>query len=162
MRFDPTIDTKREAVADLARSGRWVSILIFGARLGWGRSKALAVLRALIADGIVEMQEVPSRFSDVGAERQYRVKPGADIESVTGPAKRSQRRRGERTEELVHAMVTRHGTMTANEVAEGAKLTQPTARGVLARLEAAGRLSRLLGPPPATGSQRPWVYEAKR
>ena len=72
MRFDPTIDTKREAVADLARSGRWVSILIFGARLGWGRSKALAVLQALIADRIVEMQEVPSRFSG----RQYQVKPG--------------------------------------------------------------------------------------
>ena len=49
----------------------------------------------------------------------------------------------------MHAMVTRHGTMTANEVAEGAKLTQPTTRGVLARLEAAGA-----SPVPRTARRR--------
>ena len=160
MKYDPTIEAKQTAAEDLARSGRWVGVVVFSNRMDWGRSKALAVLQSLMADGLVEMQDVPSKFRGVGAERMYRIKEGADVQSVTGRMKTSPKRRGERKEEIVHALVIERGTMTANEVAESARLTQPTARGVLARLEAAGRLSRFLGPPPATGSQRPWHYQA--
>jgi len=160
MKYEPNIDAKKAGAADLAKSGRWVSIQVFSLRLEWGRNRALAVLQSLMADGLVEMQDVPSGIKCVGDERQYRIKPGADLGQITGNARPRHKRPSDQRDEIVHALVLERGTMTANEVAEDASLTQPTARGVLARLEAAGRLSRFLGPAPATGSRRPWCYHA--
>lgn len=160
MKYEPSIEAKRAGAEDLARSGKWASIQVFSMRLEWGRSKALAVLQSLVADGLVETQDVPSKFRGVGAERMYRIKTGAPVESVTGRVKPTPKRRAERKEEIVHALVIERGTMTAVEVAEAAKITRPAARSVLERLEASGRLFKFIGPAPAVGSQRPWCYQA--
>ncbi len=160
MKYEPSIEAKRAGVADLAKSGRWVNIQVFSTRMDWGRHKSLAVLQSLIRDGVVEMQDVPSGFKGIGDERQYRLKAGATAEAVTGQPRTKAKGRGDNREEIVHALVLKRGTMTAVEVAEAAKITKPTARSVLERLQAAGRLSKFIGPPPAVGSQRPWCYQA--
>lgn len=160
MKYEPSTEAKRAGAEDLAKSGKWASIQVFSMRMEWGRDRALAVLQSLMADGLVEMQDVPSKIKCVGPERQYRIKPGADVQSVTGRAKTAPKRRAERKEEIVHALVLERGTMTAVEVAEATKITRPTARSVLERLQAAGRLSKFVGPLPAVGGQRPWCYQA--
>lgn len=160
MKYEPSIEAKRAGVADLAKSGRWVNIQVFSTRMDWGRHKSLAVLQSLIRDGVVEMQDVPSGFKGIGDERQYRLKAGADLSQITGKARPRHKRPSDKRDEIVHALVLERGTMTAVEVAEAAKITKPTARSVLERLQAAGRLSKFIGPPPAVGSQRPWCYQA--
>lgn len=160
MKYEPNIEAKQSAAEDLKMSGRWVGVVVFSTRMDWGRSKALAVLQSLVADGLVEMQDVPSKFRGVGAERLYRIKTGASVESVTGRVKPAPKRRAERKEEIVHALVIERGTMTAVEVAEAAKISRPAARSVLERLQAARRLSKFVGPLPAVGGQRPWCYQA--
>ena len=160
MKYEPSIDAKRAGAEDLARSGKWASIQVFSMRLEWGRDRALAVLQSLMADGLVEMQDVPSKMKGIGDERQYRIKPGADLSQITGKARPRHKRPSDKRDEIVHALVLERGTMTAVEVAEAAKITKPTARSVLERLQAAGRLSKFIGPPPAVGSQRPWCYQA--
>lgn len=160
MRYEPSIEAKRAGAEDLAKSGKWASIQVFSMRLDWGRGRALAVLQSLMADGLVEMQDVPSKIKCVGPERQYRIKPGADLSQITGKARPRHKRPSDRRDEIVHALVLKRGTMTAVEVAEAAKITKPTARSVLGRLEASGRLFKFVGPLPAVGGQRPWCYQA--
>lgn len=161
MKYEPKPESKEAAVADLARTGRWVNIAVFSTRMEWGRSKSLAVLQSLMRDGLVEMQDVPSKIRGIGAERQYRLRDWMSAQNIPESSHRERATPPRRNdfEDRIYQLVITRGTTTAPEVAAALSISQPTARGALARLAKAGRLFRYVGPAPEVGSQRPWCYE---
>lgn len=151
------VDLRRVVLEDLLRTGQPVCMTVLVARLSRSRSDVLRALRGLEADGRVTITVKPKVRSCTSREREYQAVPGATLDGLEPAGQTSAAptplKHQARIEDLLIC-----GPTTCQQVAEGAQVSPQHARRVLDVLMEQGRVTRTLGPPPKTGSVRPYVY----
>lgn len=151
------VDLRRVVLEDLLRTGQPVCMTVLVARLSRSRSDILRALWALEADGRVTITVKPKVRSCTSREREYQAVPGATLDGLEPAGQPSAAPAPMKHQTRIENLLI-CGPLTCQQVAKGAQVSLQHARRVLALLVEQGQTTRTLGPPPKTGSVRPYVY----
>lgn len=141
------------------RRPRYMLALSVGGQLDLSISTVRGALQELVRRGLVEFTDDPPKFDGEAPSRTYRATAHAvpvdpDALPRRGPVPGDQR---ERTLEILRGM---GAPATLRDVMKATGLAETGAAKHLKALLEEGRVSRIPGPPPPTGSSRPWLWQA--
>ncbi len=133
-----------------------ISLVVHG---GLSCNSVRSACRRLEKFGLVKISVVPSKYHGVSATLLYEAAEHAALMPVPGRRHRAATGREDAIRTGLLAELARVGRPTTlREIRQAAGLSETVASKALLGLLAGGAVTRQIGPAPAVGSVRPWLW----